>query len=74
MSMKTIDAEDFKNEVAHWTGVVLDWKEADIIFAGARDGGEIIGYFKKLIRKIEKAERDFVKVMEASEEFGNNEG
>ena len=47
---------DLNKVVSEWTGTNLNWKEEEVVWAGGRDGGELIEYFKNLVKKMEVAE------------------
>ena len=42
--------------MSEWTGTNLNWKEEEVVWAGGRDGGELIEYFKNLVKKMQEAE------------------
>jgi len=51
-------ADEFVLSINRWAGVRINWNESGVIWSGAHDGGEILGYLRGLIRKIEKAQAE----------------
>lgn len=66
------DTEVFQANVKSFCGKSMNWNEEDVIFAGARDGGDIIDYLRNLVKKIQKAEDDLYLQMEAMESIDAN--
>lgn len=66
------DADVFQANVKSFCGKSMNWNEEDVIFAGARDGGDIIDYLRALVKKIQKAEDDLYVQMEAMESIDAN--
>ena len=66
------DADVFQANVKSFSGKSMNWNEEDVIFAGARDGGDIIDYLRALVKKIQKAEDDLYVQMEATESIDAN--
>ena len=46
---------DLNKAVSEWTGTNLNWKEDDLVWVASQDGGELIEYFKNLVKKMEVA-------------------
>jgi|LakMenEpi03Aug12_release.lakeMendotaPanAssembly.Ray.scaffolds.fasta_scaffold3890419_1 hypothetical protein len=46
---------DLNKVVSEWTGTNLNWKEDDLVWVASQDGGELIEYFKNLVKKMEVA-------------------
>ena len=47
---------DLNKAVSEWTGTNLNWKEDDLVWVASQDGGELIEYFKNLVKKMQEAE------------------
>lgn len=46
--------EELTAHVNDWTGTQLNWNEDDVVWAASHDGGELIAYFEKLLRKMKR--------------------
>ncbi len=53
------DAE-LNNHVNEWSGEELNWKSEDVIWTSTQDGGELIKYFKHLVKKMELARAEYI--------------
>ena len=59
------DAE-LNNHVNEWSGEELNWKSEDVIWTATQDGGELIKYFKHLVKKMEQARAEYIAERESN--------
>lgn len=52
--------------VKEWSGVDLNWKSDDVIWTATADSGEVIKYFKQLVKIMERARAEYIAERESN--------